>query len=117
MKRVSEIVIKVSLDKDQMPEKIEWATSDNPQDGVQESKTMMLGLWDPKEKSTLSMDLWTKDMPIDEMHTHFFQRILSLADSYQRATGNPFVAAATKKYCEELGERTQVWEERGRKHR
>jgi hemerythrin len=63
----------------------------------------------------MRIDLWTKDMQIDEMHTHFFQMLLSLSDTYQRATQNPFVKEAMREFCMDLGEKTKVWEERGRK--
>ncbi len=115
MARKTELVFNVTLDEHSMPEKIEWSASDNPEGGVQESKTLMLALWNGEDKNTMTIDLWTKEMQIDEMHTHFFQRLLSLADSYQKATGNPFVIKEIKQFCEDLGEKTHVWEERGRR--
>lgn len=115
MARETEIHFKVSLDDNNMPVKIQWTATDGPQEEVMDSKSMMIGLWDGKEKNTLTIDLWTKDMQIDEMHTHFFQRLLSLADSYHRATGNPFVLEEIRQFCEDLGEKTHVWEERGRR--
>lgn len=116
MARESEINFKISLDDKNMPVRILWNATDGPQaEGQQESKSMMIALWDGKEQNTLTIDLWTKDMQIDEMHTHFFQRMLTLADSYFKATGNPFVINEMRAFCEELGEKTKVWEERGRK--
>lgn len=115
MARKSELKFHVTLDQHNMPESIEWEATDQPEQGIQKSKTLMLGLWDGEEKNTQTIDIWTKDMQIDEMHTHFFQRLLSLADSYYRATGNPFVINEIRTFCEELGEKTQVWEERGRR--
>jgi gliding motility-associated protein GldC len=32
---------------------------------------MMLALWDQSYKNTLRIDLWTKDMPVDEMKRFF----------------------------------------------
>lgn len=114
--RDTEIVFKVRLDKDNMPEKIQWTATDGPSENQpEECKSMMIALWDGKEKNTMRIDLWTKDMQIDEMHTHFFQLMLSLSDSYHRATGNPFVREAMREFCMDLGEKTKVWEERGRK--
>lgn len=115
MPRKTELTFNVILDDHNMPESIQWSASDNPDAGVQKSKTMMVALWDGEEKNTMTIDLWTKDMQIDEMHTHFFQRLLSMADSYHKATGNPFVINEIKKFCEDLGEKTHVWEERGRR--
>lgn len=115
MTRQSELYFRVTLDEHKMPEAIEWTASDNAEAGVQKSKSLMLGLWDGEEKTTHTIDIWTKDMQIDEMHTHFFQRLLSLADSYERATGNPFVVNEVRAFCENLGEKTRNWEERDRK--
>jgi gliding motility-associated protein GldC len=115
MPRETEIKFKVTLDDKNMPMSIKWSATDGPQQEDQDSKTMMIALWDGQEKNTMSIDLWTKDMQIDEMHTHFFQRLLSMADTYFKATGNPFVINEMRAFCEELGEKTHVWEERGRK--
>jgi len=115
MARKTELKFHVTLDDHNMPETIEWTASDKAQSGVSKSKSMMIALWDGEEKNTMSIDLWTKDMQIDEMHTHFFQRLLSLADSYYKATGNPFVIDEMRAFCENLGEKTHVWEERGRR--
>lgn len=115
MARETEILFKVTLDDQNMPVSIRWSASDGPQNEMKESKSMMIALWDGKDKNTMTIDLWTKDMQIDEMHTHFFQRLLSFADSYQKATGNPFVREEMLAFCEQLGEKTHVWEERGRK--
>ncbi len=114
MERKTEIKFNITLDENSMPESIEWSATDHPEDGIQRSKTLMLALWDGEEKNTQTIDIWTKDMQIDEMHSHFFQRLLTLAESYYRATGNPFVVNEMRTFCENLGEKTQVWEERGR---
>jgi gliding motility-associated protein GldC len=114
--RETEIIFKINLDEANMPEKIRWAATDGPsQQAMEECKSMMIALWDGAEKNTMRIDLWTKDMQIDEMHTHFFQMLLSLSDTYQRATQNPFVKEAMREFCMDLGEKTKVWEERGRK--
>lgn len=115
MGRKTEIKFNVTLDEHNMPETITWSASDQPEQGVQNSKTLMVALWDREEKNTQTIDIWTKDMQIDEMHSHFFQRLLTLAESYHRATGNPFVVNEMRTFCENLGEKTQVWEERGRR--
>lgn len=42
---------------------------------MKESKTMMLSLWDKEDKVTLGIDLWTKEMLVDDMNLHFYQMI------------------------------------------
>jgi gliding motility-associated protein GldC len=70
----------------------------------------MISIWDAVQKETLKIDLWTNEMSIDEMHSHFFQTMLSMADSYQKATKNPYVKEDMKKFAEELARKTADWE-------
>ena len=75
MNKESQIKLYITLDKDRMPEKIEWEADDAGFEGKKESQTMMLSLWDKKEKITYSIDLWTKEMTIEDMQIHFHQYI------------------------------------------
>lgn len=111
MSRETEIKFKIKLDDQNMPDKISWTATDGPQGEGEECKSMMIGLWDGHEKNTMRIDLWTKDMQVDEMHTHFFQLLLSLGDTYQRATQNPFVQEDLKQFCMDLADKTREWEE------
>ena len=111
MSRETEIKFKIKLDDQNMPDKISWTATDGPQGDGDECKSIMIGMWDGIEKNTMRFDLWTKDMQVDEMHTHFFQLMLSLGDTYHRATGNPFVQEDIKQFCMNLGDKTREWEE------
>ena len=111
MSRETEIVFKIKLDDQNMPEKITWTATDGPQGNGEACKSMMIGLWDGEEKNTMRIDLWTKDMQTDEMHTHFYQMLLSLGDTYHRATQNPFIQEDMKKFCMEVADKTRAWEE------
>ena len=111
MARETEIKFKIRLDDQNMPQKINWTATDGPQGDGDECKSIMIGMWDGIEKNTMRFDLWTKDMQVDEMHTHFFQLLLSLGDTYNRATQNPFVQEDIKKFCMDLADKTRAWEE------
>jgi gliding motility-associated protein GldC len=64
----SKIIFDVELDKDHVPEKISWSATDNPQGVVPtETKAVSISLWDQLQKQSLRIDLWAKDMPVDEM--------------------------------------------------
>jgi len=73
----TEITIKVKLDDNNIPEQISWSAPDG---GMldESSKAMLLSFWDSKKKETLKMDLWTKEMPVDEMKTFTLQTFLSM---------------------------------------
>ncbi|MBS1643988.1 MAG: gliding motility protein GldC [Bacteroidetes bacterium] len=82
----SEINFKISLDEERMPETIEWHAPDGGVNGLQEAKGLLLGIWDGAEKSALRIDLWTKKMMVDEMAEFFYQSLMGMADTYNRAT-------------------------------
>ena len=82
----SSINIDVLLDPNKIPEQISWSASDSTADMTQQAKAMCLAFWDGADKSALRIDLWTKDMMVDEMADFFYQTIMSMADTYHRAT-------------------------------
>jgi gliding motility-associated protein GldC len=45
----------------------------------------MLSIWDSKVKESMRIDLWTKDMPVDEMKI-FFHQTLVVSQTFKRAT-------------------------------
>ena len=71
-----------------MPAEIKWHAPDGGVDDLQEAKGMLLGLWDGGEKAALRIDLWTKKMMVDEMNDFFYQSLMGMADTYNRATKN-----------------------------
>lgn len=101
MNNTSEIRINVQLDSDKIPQRITWQASETgePQ---KECKAFNLSIWDAADRSTLRIDLWTKDMPVNEMTTHFFQTLLSLSEAYERATGTKDVVGEMKAFSERL---------------
>ena len=66
----SEISFEIQLDKDRVPEKIFWDATENPNEGINETKAISISVWDHYHRGLLGINLWTKDMPVDEMN-HF----------------------------------------------
>jgi len=102
----SEIKFTVTLDDNKMPQKIDWSASDENKESS--SKALMIALWDTKERNTLRIDLWTKDMMVDEMKQFYHQNLLSMADTLERATGEVEAAKAMRNFAQEFGERLNV---------
>lgn len=100
MSKTSEIRLKVQLDGQQLPERITWDTG-NAGETEKECKSFMLSLWDAEERNTLRIDLWTKDMRVDDMSRHFFQTLLTMADTFERATKTQ-VRDDMRQFCENL---------------
>lgn len=102
----TEIKFKVSLDANNLPSKIEWSAPDAGQ--ASSCKSMMVALWDEKENNTLRIDLWTKDMSVDEMKKFYIQNILTLTDTYLKATNDEQTTALVKDFFAEVGKKIGV---------
>lgn len=97
--RESQINIHVQLDEEKMPETIKWKAPDGGVEDLQDCKGLLLGIWDGQEKSALRIDLWTKKMMVDEMADFFFQSLMGMADTYNRATRNGELAKELKDFA------------------
>lgn len=82
----STITIDVHTDMNRVPDSIAWSATDTSAENAQKAKAMMLSFWDGAEKAALRIDLWTKDMMVDEMADFFYQTMMTMADTYGRAT-------------------------------
>ena len=82
----SNITIEIELDDDKIPQHIQWVATDSAADMMQPAKSMMIAFWDGADKSALRIDLWTKDMMVDEMADFYYQTMMGMADTYLRAT-------------------------------
>ncbi|WP_372944611.1 gliding motility protein GldC [Muriicola sp.] len=103
----SEIVLKITLDENRIPEKLSWSAQDG---GIvdEEAKAMLLSVWDSKNKESLKIDLWTKDMPLDEMKVFFHQTLLSLSDTFMKATQDEKMTATMKDFCAYFAEKLEL---------
>lgn len=102
----SEIKFTVTLDENKMPTKIDWSASDA--DITSTSKAIMLSVWDAEAKNTLRIDLWTKEMMVDEMKLFYHQSLLSMSDTLERATGEKEAAQAMRNFAQDFGERMNL---------
>ena len=100
----SEIRLRVDR-SDEAIEAIRWEADEAPVDGEQEARAMVLALWDPAARNAMRIDLWTREMTVQEMNEFLFQTLMSLADSYQGATRNAALASELKIFAREFIER------------
>ncbi len=84
----STIQIGVELDDARVPQNIEWKASDSTIEKPQQAKAFLLSLWDGAEKTALRIDLWTGKMMVDEMADFYYQTMMTMADTFDRATKN-----------------------------
>lgn len=98
----SEIKFVVELDQQNVPEKIFWDATDRDEDEISETKAISLSVWDILQKNTLRIDLWTKDMPVDEMKQFCIDTIGGLAQTVLSATGDNYMSNEMNTLCEKL---------------
>lgn len=103
----STIELKVELDENRVPEKLSWTAEDG---GInkEEAKAMLLSVWDHKAQETLRIDLWTKDMPVDEMKVFFHQTLVAMSDTFNRATQDDKMTATMKDFCDYFAEKLEL---------
>lgn len=95
----STITIDVLLDPNKIPDQIHWQASDSTADMNQKAKAMCLAFWDAADKSALRIDLWTKDMMVDEMGDFFYQMLTTMADTFKRATNQDALSEEMKTFA------------------
>lgn len=104
----STINIRVTLDEKNVPEKLNWQASDAPNGADEEAKAMLLALWDGKQRNGISLDIWTKEMTVEEMNHFVFQTLMTMSDTVLRATQNKTTANEMKEFARKFFESAQV---------
>ncbi|NBU48077.1 MAG: gliding motility protein GldC, partial [Flavobacteriales bacterium] len=105
--KTSSISIQIDLDANHLPMKMNWSATDG---GINDSEAaaFLLSIWDVKEKNTMKIDLWTKDMTIDEMKQFFHQTLLTMADTFEKATGEHLISEDLRDYCYHFAEKMNI---------
>ena len=98
----SSIKIDIHLDRDKIPENITWQATDSSAEMAQKAKAMCIAFWDGADKTALRIDLWTKDMMVDEMGDFFYQMLMTMADTFKRATKQDEISDDMKKFAKEF---------------
>ena len=99
----SEIRFSIALDDNKVPEAISWSATDAGPD-IHFAKAINIALWDREQVGTMKIDLWTKDMPIDEMKRFCVDNIGSMAENIVTATNDKEMADKMRALCKELSE-------------
>ncbi len=99
--RNSEIKLNIQLG-DEGIDKIHWDATEKPTAGQEETKAVLLSIWDHEQQNTLRMDLWTKEMSIDEMKRFTVNAIGGLGDTIKNATNDGVMSEKIHQLCQEL---------------
>ena len=109
-KITSKIELNVALDENRVPEKLTWSAEDGGIDN-QDAKAMMLSVWDSNTQEMLRIDLWTKDMPVDEMKVFFHQTLVAMSNTFNRATQDDKMKETMKDFCDYFSEKLELKKE------
>lgn len=99
----------IELDENHLPLDIQMEASNGAasEDNI---KALMISAWEANKKETLRIDLWTKDMPVNEMFIMYYQTMIAMANTLERATGHEKLAGALKDYCDFFAKETKIKE-------
>lgn len=105
--KTSKVSVEVGLNANNLPVKMRWTAPDGSVENSP-AKAMLLSLWDPTENNTMKIDLWTKDMSVEEMKQFFHQTLLTLSDTFERATGEHNISEDLRDYCFHFAEKMNI---------
>ena len=105
--KTSTIEVKVGLNENNLPIRMRWSADDGGVENA-EAKAMLLSLWDPKSNNTMKIDLWTKEMSVEEMKQFFHQTLLTLSDSFEKATGEKNICEDLRDYCHHFADKMNI---------
>ena len=105
--KTSAITINVGTNENSVPVRLKWSAEDGNVD-KKEATAMFLSVWDPQEKNTMKIDLWTKDLSIEEMKQFFHQTLVTMADTFERATGEKNITEDLRDYCYHFAEKMDI---------
>lgn len=111
----STIRIDVQLDEQKVPEQILWSATDSTADDRQQARAMLLSFWDPADKAALRIDLWTKNMMVDEMVDFFYQSFMGMADTLERSTGQKALVQDFRNFSKDFFKKFQAGQQQENK--
>lgn len=105
--KVSNINIEITTNENNIPEKISWNAKDGGVENA-EAKAMILSFWDEKANAAMRIDLWDKEMNVHEMKKFFHQTLLTMADSFERATGENKICEDMRDFCHHFADKMNI---------
>ena len=99
--RTTDISFNVELDNNNYPEKISWKASD-AENLPNNTKSISLNIWDHSQNNTLRIDLWTKEMQVDEMKKFFIDCLGGMGQTILNSTGDTYISNEVNALCEKL---------------
>lgn len=102
MSREAEIRLTIILNEDNVPEEMYWEATEAEEEGRKKCEALMLSMWDKEKRNSLSIDLWTTSMEVAEMNSHYYNTLMKLAETYERATNNSELSRKMQDFASEF---------------
>jgi gliding motility-associated protein GldC len=103
-----EIRIRVGLDENNIPESILWLADDAKNKEEIQSSAMILALWDKNVRGSMRLDLWTKDMTVDEMKIFFHETLLTMSETLEKSIDDKRIAGDLRDFCAWFAEKMEL---------
>ncbi len=103
----STIAIDVMTNENNLPEQINWSAKEGGVEGAN-AEAMILSFWDKETATAMRIDLWNKEMTVDEMKKFMHQTLLTMADSFERATGEKNMSEDLRDYCHHFADKMGI---------
>ena len=97
----------VELDENNLPNSIKMLEEKASNSSI-DLKALLIAAWDAKRKETLRVDIWTKDMPVNDMFIMYHQNMMGMATSLEKSTGQNKLANALRDYCDFFAKETKI---------
>jgi len=110
MSREATITFYLNVGDSGLPNHIEWEASESAFKGRRGCEALLLSMWDRLDFNTYSIDLWTGRMPTQEMNIHFYKTFLTMADTFERATGNIEASTMIRQFADQFGQKLNILE-------
>ena len=101
----SNINFTVELDGNNIPDRIYWDATDNPNEGLSDTKAISVAIWDHYHRGTLRLDLWTKDMEVGDMKRFYIEVMGGISNYILDATGDKAMSDDIDQLCAKLSKR------------
>lgn len=106
MSQTSKLSFDITLDENKVPEAISWVSTDGNEQGP--CKAAFVSIWDDQKKQALKIDLWTKDMFVEDMKLFYYQMMMTMAETFERATSDAQMSRDMKEFARYYGEKMKI---------
>jgi gliding motility-associated protein GldC len=104
----TEVILKVNLDNENVPDEIFWKTTSNPEQEFVKAKAFLLSIFEDQTRDTLKLDIWARDFQMNEMDRFMYHSLKAMCETYMKATNNKDLGNQFMNFVNYFGEKTEI---------